>query len=106
MCWPQYRQRPFQSAVSCLFDLVIAYQLTFIQNDFSSVDAVDQFRIVSRQDDGGSILVKSIEKVEYDFGGSGIQISCRFISQDDFRVADNGSGYGDPLLLASGKTRR
>ena len=46
------------------------------------------------------------QHLQHDFGIFGVQISCGFVSQKDFRLIDDRSRDGHSLLFASGKLGR
>src|SRR5277367_1768549 len=64
------------------------------------------FGVVSDHDDGlAEILVELAEEAEDGFGTFSIEVTGRFIGQDDFRFADDGASESDALLFAAGKFR-
>ena len=52
------------------------------------------------------VLIKLAEKAEHGLGVFGIEIACGFISQDDFRFADDSASERYALLFAARKFRR
>ena len=48
--------------------------------------------------------MRAFEKIEDGFGRLVIQTAGRLICKNYFGIADDGSGHGDPLLLAAGQT--
>jgi|GEM_PF-5899945 len=62
--------------------------------------------LMCHHNDGASLLVKSLQNV-HDFSRcSGIEISRRFIGENDHRVSDKRSCNGNPLLLTTRKLVR
>jgi acyl-CoA thioesterase-1 len=47
--------------------------------------------------------VQASQKVKYNFAGTAIEISGRFIGQQELRLGDQSARQGQPLLLAAGK---
>ena len=47
--------------------------------------------------------VQASQKVKYDFAGTAIEISGRFIRQQELRLGDQGASQSQPLLFAAGK---
>ena len=67
-------------------------------------DTLAIFRIplgVGHDDQCGAIPVKGFQQVHHLFSMRRIQVTCRFISQDELRFGDDRTGDGDTLLLAS-----
>ncbi|KLD74711.1 hypothetical protein Y886_31065 [Xanthomonas hyacinthi DSM 19077] len=59
--------------------------------------------IVGNHANGRAALVEASKKLHDDFSVFSVQVACRLVSQDDWWLADNGSGYRNALLLAAGK---
>src|SRR5690242_9350266 len=65
------------------------------------------FRIMGDHDDGlAEFFIQLTEHLQHNFGILGIQVSGWLISEDNFRLVDDGAGDGNALLLASGEFRR
>ena len=58
---------------------------------------------VSDHDDCYAIPVKLLEQVHNFLANVAVEISCWLVGQDQRRLADEGAGYGNSLLLAAGK---
>ena len=56
---------------------------------------------VGHHDDGGAFLVEVGEQVHHLLAVLGIQVTCGFVSKDEFRVGDNGAGDSHTLLLTA-----
>ena len=64
-------------------------------------------QIVRHQDDADPLLfVQPLEHLQDFLARAGIQISGRFVGQQDRRMIHQGPGNGNALLLAAGKLRR
>ena len=59
-------------------------------------------RIVCYEDDGTSFGMELLEKYQYLERGACVQISRRFVGEDDCRVVHQGTGDGDALHLSAG----
>ena len=60
-------------------------------------------RLVGDQDDGDSLLVELLKDGHHFEGGAAIEITGRFIGQQQGRPVDQRAGNGHALLLAAGK---
>ena len=62
--------------------------------------------VVRHKDDGQAIvLVEFLEHCEDFLAGARIEVSGRFIGEQQWRMIHEGAGDGDALLLAAGKLR-
>src|SRR3954451_10641025 len=52
--------------------------------------------------DGGAVLAKMVDRLLHGFFGFRIQRGSGFIEQDDRRILDQRTRYGDALALAAG----
>ena len=50
--------------------------------------------------------VGEAQHLKYCFRVSGVEVSCRFVGEDDRRAGNQGAGDGDALLLAAGEFGR
>ena len=58
-------------------------------------------RVVGDHAQGGAIPVQVLKQAQDLSAGSGVQVSCRFIRQQQGRPSDHRPGHSHPLLLAS-----
>ena len=58
---------------------------------------------VGNHDDGRSLFVEIGEQGHYLVTVGGVEVTCRFIRQDELGVIDHGAGYGYALLLTTGE---
>ena len=70
-------------------------------NRDATLRAVCDFQGMRDHDDGSAISVQFFEQAEDAITGLAIECTGRLVGKDEIRLIDNGSGYGDPLLLAS-----
>src|SRR5437763_6539453 len=69
--------------------------------------AAGRFRIVRDHDDGLlKLLVESLQKIERVGGILRVEITGRFVGDEDARIGDDGAGDGDALLLTAGELSR
>ena len=61
---------------------------------------------VCYHDDGGALFVQIGEQLHYFITVGRVQVTSRFIGQDQLGVIDNGAGYGYTLLLTAGQLLR
>src|ERR1700754_1104245 len=57
--------------------------------------------IVRHHADGRALLVEFAEQFHHGFAVNGIEVAGRLVGKQDERVAGDGAGDGDPLLLAA-----
>ena len=55
------------------------------------------------EDHGVALFVQFLKHPQHLPAGMGVQRACRFVGQNDGRVADKGAGDGHTLLLAAGE---
>ena len=58
---------------------------------------------MGHHDDGGSLIIQFAQQSHHFFSVFGVQITGRFISQNQFRVCHDGTGNSDALLLTTGE---
>ena len=80
--------------------------------DHHAVDYVDvalrasgELGVVSHEHDGGAHLIDLLEQVHHLARHEGIEVAGGLVGEDQRRVAGNGAGDGDALLLAAGELR-
>ena len=61
---------------------------------------------VGHHNDGAPLIVQPLKEGEDLLGGDRVQISGRFIGEDEIRIVDEAASDGDTLLLATGQLRR
>src|SRR6185437_2194069 len=61
---------------------------------------------VGNHDDGRSLLVEVGKQGHHFVTVRRVEVTCRFIRQDELGVIDHGAGYGYTLLLTTGKLLR
>ena len=59
-------------------------------------------------DQGGKTVLsyKVLQQLKYLFRGIRIEITGRFVREQDFRIVGQGAGNGNPLLFAAGQFGR
>ena len=64
-----------------------------------------RYALIMRGDDDGasSLLSPGKEPIDQHRSASLIELACRLVSDDQFRIGGNGAGYCDPLSLAAGE---
>jgi hypothetical protein len=63
-------------------------------------------RIVRDEDDREALLMQLPEQLDHGRGHLGVEIPGRFVGPDDARLAREGAGNGDALLLPAGQLHR
>ena len=58
---------------------------------------------MGRHDDGGTCVKDGFKDIDYVLARDNIQISGRFICNDNFRIVEDGSGNGNSLLFSARK---
>ena len=61
--------------------------------------------VVSDHADGGAVAVQVAQQLHDRFAVFGVQVSGGLVSHQDERIADQGAGHGDTLLLTAGELR-
>src|SRR5213080_971704 len=62
---------------------------------------VDDGRIVRGQKERGAALMDRLEQLEQLDGALRVEVAGRLVAEEDRRLADDGAGDGDALLLAA-----
>src|SRR5690242_8567595 len=62
--------------------------------------------VVRDHADGRAIVVKLAEEVHDRLAVLRVEVARRLVGEEDERIADEGAGDGDALLLAAGKLHR
>ena len=81
----------------------------FVPEDFAGADTDDavgvhlgELDLVEVEEEGDAFFFGGFHQKVHDFAGSaGVEAGDRFVGEDDFGLLDEGSGDGDPLLLAA-----
>src|SRR5579864_6427519 len=74
---------------------------------YHSIAVSGSFRIVSDHDDGlPELLIQLAQHRQYIIRILGVQISGGLVSEQNFRLVDNGARDGHTLLFAAGHFRR
>ena len=75
--------------------------MSVAQRDVAAA-VLGDLRVVSHEYDGTSLGMQFLKKDQYLEGGTGIEISGRFISEDDGGIIYQCPGDGDALHLSAG----
>jgi hypothetical protein len=76
-----------------------------IQFDDAPLDLLKKAAVVCRHDDSGASCVKLPEQVKHHVRSIRVQVSCRFVCQQNQGVPHGSSGDSHTLLLSAGQPR-
>jgi hypothetical protein len=74
-----------------------------VAHDDIAFGVAGDVEFVRDHDEGDALVVEPAEGIHDLDAGAGVEVAGRFVGQDEGRLHDEGTGDGDPLLLAAGE---
>lgn len=81
--------------------LDIRKNFSFMKSDYSFFEGIDQTIIMGSDDDRFPFFIQFLEKCDDFRCIFWVEVSCRFIADDDIRIVDKGSSYRCSLKLST-----
>ena len=77
--------------------------LAVVHDGDAVAEALGFVHVVGGEDDGSAGLFELVDEIPEMATGLGIEAGGGLIEEEEFRIADEGAGHGEALLLASGE---
>ena len=88
--------------VHCTWSNCTLHDLSAVQELDDSFGLLRLLFVVCHHHDGASVLLVQLLEQSEDVGTHlRVEVTCRFVGEDDFGVADDGTGNGNTLALTT-----